>query len=162
MYFADWAAHNTGGLDYLTAEQVERAWLEVDLVGDPNNRRPNVVELEDTACEGDFIPDEASAPRGWGYNVVKVNLSSPGSYTVLLGGQPTGSEGATAHFEGRVVIEGATGVRYQSIDMLDAISGTASVDTFADDSTLYFVIAAVPEHFTGNQTYPYTLNIQRQ
>ena len=74
-------------------------------MGDPNNRRPNVVELEDTDCEGDFIPDEASAPRGWGYNVVKVNLSSP-SYSILLGGQPTGSEGAAAHFEGRVVIEG--------------------------------------------------------
>ena len=161
-YFADWAAHNTGDLDYLTPEQVERAWLEVELVGDPNNRHPHVAVFDDGDCEGDFIPESSWAPRGWGYNVVKVNLSSAAQYTLLLGGQPNGSEGALAHFEGRVVIEGSNGVRYHSFDMLDSISGTANVETLAGDSALYIVVAAVPEHFTGNQNYSYTLNIQRQ
>ena len=161
-YFADWAAHNTGGLDYLTPEQVERAWLEVDLVGDPNNRNPNVIELEDSTDFGDFVPQPALSPRGWGYNVVKINLSEAASFQLLLGGQPQGSEGAEAHFEGRIVIEGESGVRYQNIDMLDSLSGTASVETMADDTVLYVIVAAVPEHFTGNQTYTYTLNILKQ
>lgn len=161
-YFSDWAARNTGGLDYLTPEQVARAWEEVEWVGDPNNRHPNVGEFDDTDYEGDFTPDVQFAPRGWGYNVIKINLSAPASYSFLLGGQPNGSEGASSHFDARVVVTGSNQTRYQNFEMLDALSGTATIDTLEGDTTLYVVVTAVPEHFTGNQTYSYTLNTQRQ
>lgn len=161
-YFSDWAAHNTGGLDYLSPEQVERAWQEVEWVGDPDNRHPNAIELVDNDCIGEHVPPSDLAPRGWGYNVVKINLNEPRNFTFLLSGQPQGSEGADSHFEGRLVIEGSEGVRYQSIDMLNTISGTIDVETTASDTNLYVVIAAVPDHFVGNQTYGYTLTILEQ
>jgi hypothetical protein len=71
-YFADWAAHNTGGLDYLSQEQIDRALLEVELAGDANNLHPFVIELNDAEAEGNFAPPSALRPRGWSYNVIKL------------------------------------------------------------------------------------------
>jgi hypothetical protein len=161
QYFADWAAHNTGGLDYLTPEQVARAWQEVEVVGDPENRNPTVGEWTDSGVT-EFQPDPIFAPRGWGYNVVNINTTEASSYLIVLGGDTAGSEGAESHFEGRVVILGSTGTRYHDIDMSGRLAGIVEVSVLDTDTELYVVIAAVPENFTGNQTYGYTLDITRE
>ena len=160
-YFADWAAHNTGGLDYLSPEQVERAWQEVEMVGDPNNRHPLVGEWSDTGV-ADFQPDPNFAPRGWGYNVVKINLSETANYLIVVEGDTQGSSGAQSHFEARAVVMGANGTRYQDVDMSGRLAGMAEVAVADGDTALFVVISAVPEHFTGNQTYGYTLNITKE
>ena len=113
--FADWAAQNTGGLDYLSPGQVERAWQEVEMVGDPQNRNPTVAEWTDMGMIG-FRPDVFFAPGG-AYNVVKINLNEASDYLIVLGGDAEGSSGASSHFEGRVVIMSASGPRYIDVDM---------------------------------------------
>ena len=160
-YFADWAAHNTGGFDYLREEQVERAWLEVDMVADPDNLHPYALELTDAEAEGEFRPAAALAPRGWGYNVIKINNPQASTYTVVLTGDETGSEGADAHFEGRIVVMGEGGPRYGELNMSGPRVGMGDMPMQANDSAIYVVVAAVPEHFTGNQQYGYKVQIIR-
>ncbi|MEC7987577.1 MAG: hypothetical protein VX278_20590, partial [Myxococcota bacterium] len=159
--FANWAAHNTGGLDYLSDEQVERAWQEVDMAGDPNNRHPTVGEWSDTSIN-DFRPPAEYAPRGWGYNVIQMNLSEAANYFIVFGGDSTGSEGADSHFEVRAVVMGANETRYESLNMSGRLVGSGSVTVEETDDVLYLVVSAVPEHFTGNQTYSYTLNVTKE
>ena len=161
-HFADWAAHNTGGLDYLTDAQVDRAWLEVDWVGDPDNRHPTVGEFTDEEAVGTFTAPTEWAPRGWAYNVVRIHLTEAASYGVSLEGDTQGADGAASHFEGRLVVMGATGPRYSSLDMADATTGSGSVEVGGSDTDLYVIIAAVPEHFEGYQTYGYQLDVTRE
>ena len=46
--------------------------------------------------------------------------------------------------------------------MQDEIAGTGSIDTTEDDQKVYLVIASVPNHFQGNQTYDYSVTIDRE
>lgn len=160
-YFTDWAARNTGGFDYLSKKQIDKALLEMQLVGDPDNLHPFVLELNNNNVSGVHTPPETLRPRGWGYNVIKINNTQSNTLTINLTGNETGSEGASAHFEGSVVIKGKSDTRYQNIEMANALSGTATVTIDDTDNEVYVVITSLPEHFTGNQTYNYSLEISR-
>ncbi|MEO0571601.1 MAG: DUF6055 domain-containing protein [Bacteroidota bacterium] len=161
-YFADWAARNSGGFDYFSQEQLDRAWYEMEGVGDSDNSNPYVFELTDSEADGIFSPEESLRPRGWAYNVIKINNLSNTTYTFTLNGETTGSEGANSHFEARVVIKNSNGsVEYVDFAMTDSINGTASIDVSTSDTEVYLDIVSVPEHFTGNQTYNYEIEINR-
>ncbi len=161
-HFADWAAHNTGDLDYLTAAQVARARREVEGVGDPNNLHPFVATYVDSGTEAWFRPPAELTARGWAYNVVRITNSAAATYTFQLSGDPLGSEGAASHFEGRVVVMGAGGARYAALEMADALTGEGRLVVEADEVAVFLVVASVPEHFTGNQTYGYQVQITRE
>lgn len=162
-HFADWAAHNTAGFDYLTPEQVERARIEVDHVGDPANMHPYVAEYADTGTAGAWLrpPAELTA-RGWSYNVVRIDNTAAATYTFAVAGDPAGSEGAASHFEGRVVVMTPAGAEYTELTMSSDQDGEATVSVDATASEVFLVVAAVPEHFGGNQTYGYEYRIDRQ
>ena len=71
-HFADWAAHNTAGLEtYLTKEQVDRAYLEISLAGDWNYYRPAVWYAENTGTDGEWVQPEEEFIA---YNVLKVKV----------------------------------------------------------------------------------------
>ena len=160
--FADWAAHNTGGFDYLTPEQWQRAIQEADFVGDPDNRAPFAIEVSAADLPASAAPEPRLAPRPWSYNVARIALDGEAaSIDLRLTGEATGATGDAAHFEWRAVIVDASGPRYIALPMADATSGSASIEIGADDSEAYVVIASVPESFGGNATYPYTLTLSR-
>ena len=161
-YFADWAAHNTAEIDYLSREQYDRALLEVELAGDVNNAHPYVIEVSDSEAEGVFSPPAPLIPRGWSYNVLKINNTETIQYTIKLLGEATGSEGANAHFESRLVIEKNNGFEFIELPMTSDLNGQISLKLSPEDKTIYVVVAAVPEHFTGNQTYNYQVEISRE
>lgn len=163
-YYADWAAQNTGGFDYLTTAQVNKALQQSSYFADINPQyiHPYALELTDSGTDASFSPEAVYQPRGWGYNVIKINNSEDATYTINLKGDKTGSEGGRAHFEARVVIKSGNRNRYESVEMNDAFEGAIEVSVTSSDSEVYFVIAAVPEHFTGNQTYNYSLDISRE
>jgi hypothetical protein len=160
--FADWAAHNTGGLDYLSNAQIERALLEAELVGDSNNLHPYVIELVDQQSNGSFSPPPSLRPRGWSYNVIKIRNTEAARYSFNFHGESTGSEEAAAHFDTRVVIKGNTDTKYFVVEMTSPLEGELTFGVEDTDSEVYFVIASVPEHFTGNQTYNYSVDIIRE
>lgn len=156
--YADWAAHNTGGFDYLTPAQWQRAIEEADWVGDANNRAPYAIELDLSALPESASPTERLTPRGWAYNVARIELDGTArTFDVRLSGDATGSEGATAHFEWRAVVMSASGPRYVELPMEDATTGEGSFDVGTGDTEAFVVIASVPDSFGGNQTYGYSL-----
>ncbi len=163
-YFADWAAANTGGFDYMTAGQIAASEAEVAgfAAADPDQLHPFALELTDQGTNSTFTPTGNYKPRGWSYNVIKINNTQAATYTFDLAGASTGSEGAASHFEARLVTIGSGGVvTYDTVNMSDALNGTISKSVTASDTELYFVICAVADHFTGHQTYDYDLDISR-
>lgn len=163
-YFVDWAAHNTADFDYLTPEQVERARNEGANYGNPADLHPYVATLDDGGVSGVWHePDPYLAPRGWAYNVVRIRNNAAASYTFLLEGDNNGSEGAPARFDGRLVVEHDDGTaEFIEVDMQSATDGQAGAVVAASDPYVYLVVAAVPEHFSGNQTYGYRYAINRK
>ncbi|MEM1338068.1 MAG: hypothetical protein AAF634_15275 [Bacteroidota bacterium] len=160
-FFADWTARNSGGFDYISELQFNRAVVEMGLAGDPNNSNPYVHELTNSEANGTFQPADNLRPRGWSYNVIKINNSGNATYTFTLNGASTGSEGANAHFEARIIVKGNGTVRYIDMDMNGLISGTGSVTVANNETEVYLNVIAVPEHFSGNQTYNYEVDISR-
>lgn len=161
-HFADWAAHNTGGLDYLSPEQVDRAMLELDWVADPENMHPYVLSLADEGSDGEWLrPPEEYTARGWGYNVIRVTNTQAATYRFELTGDETGSEGTSSNFEGRIVVLGPDGATYSELTMTSAVAGSGSVTVSPEHSDVFLVVAAVPEHFSGNQTYGYAVRIHQ-
>ena len=159
--FADWAARTTGGIDYLTPEQVARAQQEFDWVGDPDNARPYVLELSDEGTDGMWRPADGDMARGWSYNVVKVDTSAAASWTLNFEGDATGSAGGASHFELRWVMETADGFEWTPIAVTPGGASDSTVVPVAGTEHLYVVIASVPEVWEGNQTYGYNLALTR-
>jgi hypothetical protein len=169
--FANWAAHNTGGLDYLTPEQVERALAEAEWVGDPDNSHPYIAVIDDVEIIDQWIfepcidspPVDPTcfAPRSWAYNVIRITNSHAARYTLSIDGDANGTEGAPSHFMGRVVVMSADGPVYSALDMTDPLHGSGTVDVTNTDSDVFLVIVSVPEQFSGYQRYGYRAMVQR-
>ena len=161
--FADWAAHNTGGMDYLTKDQLERAYLEITNAGDWDYYRPYVWSSVDEGTGGDwFTPPADLTARGWAYNVLNINTTQSASYSFEFEGDATGSQGATSFFVCRIVIMSKNGPVYSDMMMSSSLSGTATVAVTEDDSSMFLVVASVPEFFTSYQHYSYKVKILKQ
>ncbi|MCU0690077.1 MAG: DUF6055 domain-containing protein [Polyangiaceae bacterium] len=161
-YFADWVAHSRADFDYLTRAQAERAQREIDhFISKGNKVDPYVAELSSAGTGGAWrSPPAALKPRGWSFNTVRIPNPASGSYTLAIQGDPTGSAGAASHFEGRVVVMyGEANGRFTAMNMANNLSGNATVTVNAGARELYLVVAAVPEHFAGNQNYGYKYRI---
>lgn len=158
--FGDWAAANTAGFPYLEPSQVTRAWLEVELAGDPDNAIPYVLELVDEGVT-DFAPETIATARGWAYNVIRVESTTAADWTLTLNGADFGVEGAPATFEARalVLVNGEPTVT--PLALTDGRDGSVTVSTPAGASELFLVVASVPDTLTGNQIYPWSASIQR-
>ena len=168
--FANWAARNTGGLDYLTPEQVERAIAEAEWVGDPDTAHPYIAEIATSDIEGTWTfepcigspdgPDpDCQEPRGWAYNVIRMDNSHQGRITCVVEGDPIGTQGAPATFRGRIVVMDEGSPRYADIDMTDALNGSGWVDVTAEDDEIYLVIVSVPDTFSTYQRYGYRATV---
>lgn len=156
--FADWAAHNTGGLDYLTPAQVERAELEADWVGDPENRAPFAIEVGSDGTDDWVRPPARLAPRPWAYNVVRFT-GEPGAYAFEFEADAMGAEGAAGHFAARMVNRGVGGARYVSVPLEGGRFGGGEVVIAPDDTEAALVVVSVPAHYTGNQTFGYRVRV---
>jgi len=128
----------------------------------PQYLHPLALELTDQGTNTAFSPPVGFKPRGWSYNVIKINNTQAATYTFQLAGDTVGSEGAAAHFEARLVTISNNGTTYDTVTMTDTNNGSITKTLTATDSEMYLVIAAVAEHWTGNQTYDYNLDITRQ
>jgi|GEM_PF-365405 len=168
--FANWAARNTGGLDYLTLEQVQRAIVEAGWVGDPETAHPYIAQrsTDDIAGTWTFEPcpggpdgpdPDCQEPRGWAYNVIRLDNTHQGRIQFALEGDPQGTQGAASTFLARIVVAGADGTRYSAVEMDDALRGTGGVDVTTDDTEVYLVIVSVPDTFSSYQRYGYRATV---
>lgn len=157
--FANWAARNALDFDYLTRPQVARAKEELNNVADLSNRKPYAISLSSENFLGTHNPPPQLKPRGWGYNVIKLENIPNGTYTISLNGIKEGSEGALSHFEGRFVLKGQSEV--QTFTMNDGTNGTFELNLENNLMEGYLIIAAVPEQFTSAQNYGYNISISQ-
>lgn len=164
-FFANWAAANTSNLSYLTREQVNRAYQEVDLlieVGITSEEYKNefAIEIDGNNATGVYSPNEELRPRSWAYNVVKVSNVSGKSFSFSFQGDASGSEGAESFFEARIVKKaGENNYSTTDFELENGLTGTHSVTLNEEEEELYIVIASVPEQFSGFQNFGYSIEL---
>ena len=84
-HFADWAAHNTAEMDYLTRAQYERGLLEITLAGDWDYYRPSVWSGDSEGTGGQWVrPPSDLTARGWAYNVFNVTNTEAATYKYIF------------------------------------------------------------------------------
>ena len=167
-YFANFAAHTLTEIDYVSRAQYERSMFELydPAIGDRTDIHRFVADLTGTGTAGDwFEPPAAQTPRGWSFNAIRIQDLQAGEYTIEFDGDDAGSEGAAAYFVARAVIRATSGDTFQTLALTAGAhrrpgrAGTWTLDVSATDESVYLMFAAVPEHFTGNQTYAYRLRV---
>ena len=165
-HYADWAAQNTADFAYLKPEQLAFAKETYQSFAEDmpdGHEKPYVVELTGSNSVGTYSPEALYRPMAWGYNVMRITQPGAARYTFDLQGDPSGSEGGTAHFEARVVIKDDMGdFRFEEVSMDDATQGRISIETVASDREIRLVIASVPAVLTGGQTFGYSVDIGRE
>ena len=160
--YADWAVHAIADFDYLTPAAVKRLKKEYAVYGTPGDAH-RIVKTYDNSGTGGiwYRPDDEYVTRGWGYNVYKIDNSSAGSYTFKLDGDPEGSNGAKAELRGRIAVIDGKNRKYHNLDMSNPQDGGKKIDVTSSDEEIYFVVAATPKHFTGNQKFSYRIKIDK-
>ena len=159
-YFANWAAANTADLNYLTRAQVARAEIEADQYGNSAYRNEYVLEINGKNASGTHTPPQNLQPRSWAYNVIKVKNSENKSYKINLNAESKGSNGASSYFKARIVKKSGDNYNINEFTLNDDnITGEINVTLNENEDEFYIVIISVPEQFTGNQTYNYSLTI---
>merc|ERR1712110_119847 len=107
------------------------------------------------------IPKDLTT-RGWSYDVWRINSTKQNLYEFLLSGDQFGSMGAESFFLGRVVImnKDVSKNQYFNVTMTTPTSGRLSVTVPDGDNQILLVVASVPQHFHGHQTFGYEVNIK--
>lgn len=162
-YYAEWAAQNAADFAYLSPDQRTLSIDNYQIFSQflpAEQARPYILELNDSNVSGVHTPEALYRPKAWGYNVVKIDNSVAANYTLSLSGNTTGSSGSTSHFKSYVVVKNISGVySYLPVAMSDAVNGSINFQTQNDETEILFVICAVPEVFSGTESFDYSLQI---
>jgi len=160
--FTDWSMHNVAGFDYIQQEQWEKAWIEYEYYGDPNDRHDIVMTYDDSGTDGQWHrPSIDYITRAWSYNVYKINNNSTASYSFNIKGDEIGSLGDSTFFNGRIVVINNNVPTYYEMDMSNYKDGFKTVNVTSDDGQIFLIVTSTPNHFSGNQTYSYEIMIQK-
>lgn len=161
--YADWAVHSAAGFDYMTPATAKRLAKEYATYGTPDDAHPIVKTFDNCGTDGLwFRPTDEYVTRSWGYNVYKINNSSDASYTFTLDGDPKGSEDTPAEFRARIAVKDGDKRTYRTVELSNLLDGSETVKVTAEDEDIYFVVAATPKHFRGNQKFSYRIKIDRK
>jgi hypothetical protein len=93
--------------------------------------------------------------------VIRVSSTQAASWRFEVDGQPTGSSGAAAAFQARLLVRQASGDTVYTVPLPNSLDGFIDFTTTAVATEMYLIIAAVPAHFRGHQTYSYLVKIDR-
>ncbi len=153
-HFADFAARSTGGFDYLTVEQVDRAAVEWELVGAEGQSNPFVLSVSSGDEVDQFRPAARLIPRGWAYNAVEIDVAGASSSTIAFR-----SDEGDGVFALRWVIVKDDAIDVEPIDIAVGGSATATVALPVDATEAYLIIASAPDAWAGSDGYGYELDI---
>ena len=162
-HFIDWAAHMTNHFDFLPSNQINRFELEWNDYADPLDDNEFVDIYQDTGSDGWYRPENEFATAAWAFNTYKINNESNDSYTFELNSDLFGSEGAPSYFQGKVIVQNTnTGTTFYDLDMSSDQEGSLTLIVTPQDTTIYFIVASMPEVFTGvEQIYSYEMRITK-
>ena len=159
--FAKWAVSNAMGMPYLTQNQKRTAVAYALTLKNSVNSLPVALSIGAESYGVWLEPSTDLAPRGWGYNVIKVEDVRAGDeirYTFI--GDGSGSEGAESRFAIGSFINNESQAS-TTVSVLEDTNSSAVITLGADGSEVTIVIAAIPDHMEGHQGYNYKIKIDR-
>ncbi|MEM7324919.1 MAG: hypothetical protein AAF531_17665 [Actinomycetota bacterium] len=161
--YTEWASQTAADFSYLDQDKVafaERTFESFTTEAPADLLTPFAITLDGADPNGTFSPDQANRPGAWAYNVARIAAPQPGAVSFTLTADGTGDQGTSAHFDGAVLIRSDDGSwRTTDLSMDGPTTGRATVAVEAADQEVLVVIASVPEHFVGNETYGYALTV---
>jgi len=162
-YFIDWAAHMTNDFDFILPSQRAMAELHWNSYADPEDDNQYTMVYNQSGFGECFRPPDSLATTAWSFNTYKVLNSNSNPFTFNLMGDLTGSLGDPAYFRGKILVKNAlNGTRFYDLAMQGNTTGSLTVEVTPADTALYFIVASMPEVFTGvDQVFQYFINIEK-
>lgn len=155
--FADWAAHNVADFDYISLEQLNRARIELEDYGDPMDLNPIIAVIGAEGTNGQWLnPQEDLITGGWSYNVFDLTNINHGNVAFYY--QSSGGE--IAQFRSRMVVRTGDEIDIYSLNQINDHAGFISINITSEIEMIKYIVAAVPDHYTSNQIYPYEIWIE--
>ncbi len=163
-HFIDWAAHMTNQFDFILPYQAvanENEWYDYADLWDDNE----FIEVYDnTGSGGWYNPDDSVTTTAWSFNTYKLLNNKTETFTFEIDGDPTGSYGDNAYFQGKVIVQNnRTGTSFHDFNMTNDFQGSLSLNVSPTDTALYFIIASMPEIFEDSnplfQLFNYDMRI---
>ncbi len=164
QYFIDWAAHMTNDFDFISVAQAATNLNAWNNSADPLDDNEYIATYTNEGTGGWVSPDDDKITNAWSFNTVKLFNSNTKTYTFEINGNPTGSYGDDAYFQGKVVVQNSnTGASFHDLTMSNDLQGSLSLNLNPEDTTLFFIIGSMPEIFQDNnqffQLFPYDIKI---
>lgn len=148
-YFINWATHMTNHFDFLQPIQRTTNENEWNTYADPADDNEFVQTYEDTGSNGWFMPQDTAITTGWSFNTYRIHNQSTDNYLFELKGASLGTKGDPAYFQGKVVVMNKnTGASFYDLIMTDDTSGSLILNVTSDDTSLYFIVASMPDAFS--------------
>ncbi|MBP6391877.1 MAG: hypothetical protein KA352_13385 [Flavobacteriales bacterium] len=160
--FLNWAAHMTNQFDFLTPDQYTTNQNEWNSYADPLDNNEYLQTYMNTGSGGWYRPADSLITCAWSFNTYRVHNSMPQTYSFQLAADAFGSQGGASEFMGMVVVQNSvSGTSFLPLNMQDAQTGSLILNLMPEDTTAYFIIASVPEVFTGvDQRFGYDMRIE--
>ena len=164
QYFIDWTAHMTNNFDFISAQQAATNLNEWNTYADPLDDNEYIAIYNNEGTGGWVSPVDDKITNAWSFNTVKLFNSNTETYTFEINGSPSGSYGDDAYFQAKVVVQNSnTGASFHDLTMSNDLQGSLSLDLNPEDTTVYFIIASMPEIFQDPneffQVFPYEMKI---
>ncbi|MFT5167449.1 MAG: hypothetical protein ACI8P3_002687 [Saprospiraceae bacterium] len=163
-HFIDFAAHMTNQFDFILPVQAATNENEWNTYADLWDDNEFIQTYNNTGSGGWYQPDDSVTTTAWSFNTYKLLNSNTETYTFEINGNPTGSYGDNAYFQGKVLVQNSvTGASFHDLIMSNDHQGSLSLNMSPDDTALYFIIASMPEIFQDSnpefQLFSYEMNI---
>ncbi len=149
-HFIDWAAHMTNGFDFLPQNQIDEFENEWEVYADPLDDNEFIQIYDNEGSDGWIRPDDDKVTTGWSFNTYKLINQNTETYTFELNGDPFGNYSTPSYFQGKIVVQNTnTGTTFYDLDMSSNFQGTITLNLTPEDTTVYFIVASMPEFFTN-------------
>ena len=159
-YFMDWISHMVNRFDFLDSAQVAANAREWKDYADSTDDNQFIRTYEDSGSGGWYRPVDTAITHAWSFNTYRLYNKSDTVYTFQIKGDARGSDGISARFRGKVLVQNHGETTFHDLPMSDDQNGELTLELTPADTTVYFIIASVPEYFRGvNQTFGYDMQI---
>ncbi len=163
-YFINWAAHMTNGFDFITDVQEAANEQEFNDYADLADDNEIIETFIDDGTNGWYQPADDVVTNAWSFNTYKLENSLDATYLFEIKGEPMGSYGDPAFFQGKILVRNNAGeATFYDIPMSNDLEGFLMLDLTASDNDIYFIIASMPEIFEDTnaefQLFPYEMQI---
>lgn len=163
-HFIDWAAHMTNDFDFILPIQAITNENEWNAYADPLDDNEFIQTYTNSGSNGWYQPEESVVTNAWSFNTYQLFNSTTETYTFEINGNPTGTYGNSAYFQGKVLVKNDIyGAVFHDLNMSNDLQGSLTLNLLPSDTEVYFIVASMPEVFedVNNtfQLFPYDMRI---